>query len=511
MMRHKSNVLAGELTVFFALLLPVFLGLFFALVESARVSGARAQAACNMDMANYSLFSEYEKQLLTDYEIFAFDGGYGGDSFSSGQVNKRLEKYLGWNEKPSRSGLYALLFDPWNIRLRESRIEKYALLTDAGGCSFYQQAVSYMKETAVTQAAGKLIGYYNDAKRMENLQQEYEEASQNAGDTLEIMEAEESAVWEEAQQEGIKLERPKGIANPLKEIARVVRRGVWESVSKDLQVSDRSVGGFTLASHRLLKRGTLKISSQNGGLLDDLLFREYLLDHFSNFLEKGESQSGDGDGVLLYQTEYLIAGKRSDLKNMKEIALRLVLLREGANYLYCIQDARMSSEAEALALLLVGWTGLPALIETVKNAMLLGWAYGESLIDVRTLLQGGKIPLFKDAGSWYLSLSSLENLSDILQEGGKDRGSGLAYRDYLRLLLNMQLISTQEKRGIDMLELDLRYGSGFPNFRADHCIVAVKDWASWVINPVFFRVTGAFTGVGAAGWEVDTDAGFSYQ
>ena len=93
MMRHKSNVLAGELTVFFALLLPVFLGLFFALVESVRVQGARAQAASNMDMANYSLFSEYEKQLLTDYEIFGIDGGYGSGSFSTGQVNRHLEKW----------------------------------------------------------------------------------------------------------------------------------------------------------------------------------------------------------------------------------------------------------------------------------------------------------------------------------------------------------------------------------------------------------------------------------
>lgn len=512
-MRKKSVSawLSGEITVFFVLLLPVFIGLFFALVESVRVQGARAQAANNMDMANYSLFSEYEKQLLTDYELFGFDGAYGGGSFSIGQVKERLEKYLGWNEKPAAKGLSSLFFDPWKIRLDQCAISSYALLTDSGGCSFYQQAVAFMRQTALTGMVGKLAEYYQDAQKLEGMQEEYEEAQKTSDAAMQGVEAEESALLAEAKEQGIRLERPKGIANPLKEVAKVVTKGIWKNVSSGLQISGRSVSGFLLASHRLLRNGTLKVPQEYGGLEDDLLFREYLLENFPNYLEAGNVLSETGNGGLLYQTEYLIGGKKSDLQNMKEVAVKLVLLREGVNYLYCTSNVQMNGEAQTLALLLAGWTGIPALVETVKHALLLGWAYGESLIDVRTLLGGGKVPLFKDETSWYLSLSQLENLSQLLSEGGKDRGTGFAYKDYLRLLLNMQSVSIQEKRGLDMLELNLRNDRGFPDFRADHIIVAVKDQASWSMEPVFFRVTQAFTGVAGNIWEVKTDAGFSYQ
>ena len=501
----------GVITVFFALLTAVFLGLFFALAESVRIQGARAQAANANDMANYSLFSEFEKQLLTDYELFGLDCAYGGSGFSTEQVDAHLEKYLKWNERPAQGLSGSLFFDPWQIRLSESRVTEYALLSDMGGCGFYDQAVAFMKETAAARAVGELYEYYSDAQKMEGLQQTYEEAKSASDTALEGAEHGAEEALAKAREEGVVLKRPRGVVNPLREIARTVRQGIFTSVIGDAELSQSSVSGFSLPSHRLLRRGSMKLKKEPAGLTEDLLFREYLLDHFPDYTERASGGEGNADGALLYEAEYLAAGKTSDVQNLKSVVLKLVLLREGANYLYCISDLRMNSEAEGLALLLMGWTGIAQLVEAVKQALLVGWAYAESLIDVRTLLLGGRVPLMKDADTWYCSLEQLKDLTSILREPGKDRGRGLRYKDYLRILLNMQPVSQQVKRGMDLVELNMRFRCGFGQFRVDHCLVAARDMAQWTMEPVFSRVTRAFTGIAPQLWETRTQAVFAYR
>ena len=51
----------GSITVFLSLISVIFLSLICTVIESARVQGARAQTANITDMANYSVFGEYEK------------------------------------------------------------------------------------------------------------------------------------------------------------------------------------------------------------------------------------------------------------------------------------------------------------------------------------------------------------------------------------------------------------------------------------------------------------------
>ena len=44
------------------------------------------------------------------------------------------------------------------------------------------------------------------------------------------------------------------------------------------------------------------------------------------------------------------------------------------------------------------------------QGILLAWAYGEAIMDIRTLISGGKVPLVKNAEDWKLSLSGLMQL-----------------------------------------------------------------------------------------------------
>ena len=68
-------------------------------------------------------------------------------------------------------------------------------------------------------------------------------------------------------------------------------------------------------------------------LADQFLFREYLMRYMGNY------GAENAEGALLYQLEYLIAGKENDTENLRGVANRLLALREAANALYLFSDS----------------------------------------------------------------------------------------------------------------------------------------------------------------------------
>ncbi len=141
------------------------------------------------------------------------------------------------------------------------------------------------------------------------------------------------------------------------------------------------------------------------------------MDHFDMAVE------GDKTGALDYELEYILAGKESDRENMGAVADRLVLLRFVPNYAHLQSSAKKKGEARALAGTLCSLLAVPAVTEAAAQAILLAWAFGESVVDVRTLLKGNKVPLVKSEESWQLSLSGLMELGS-----GEDAGDGKGMR-----------------------------------------------------------------------------------
>lgn len=148
--------------------------------------------------------------------------------------------------------------------------------------------------------------------------------------------------------------------------------------------------------------------------------------------------------------------------------------------------------------------------KALREAFLVYWAYGESLYDVRILMHGGKVPLIKTSSDWHVPLNKLYYLETLLKKADRTAGHGEDYSDYLRLLLNMQFISTQKKRGLDLLEIDLRQEEGMAFFQADNCVIAMKDTCIWSISPVFSSVPSVFLGTRFSGGSFQTDSGFAY-
>lgn len=97
---------------------------------------------------------------------------------------------------------------------------------------------------------------------------------------------------------------------------------------------------------------------------------------------------------------------------------RLLALREAANLVYLAKDAQKQGEMEAMAGVIAASFGVPAAMPVVKMALAVCWAFAESILDLRGLLDGGKVALFKTAESWQLSL---EQLPKLLETGDQSR------------------------------------------------------------------------------------------
>lgn len=337
------------ITVFFCLLSVVFIAFGFTVLEAVRFSGARAQCRNEVSLGLWSVFSEYDNILLEDYGVFAVDAAYGGELISKEQMVGKLSGYMEENQKPADSvagKLPGILLDPWKVKAGEARIDQYALLTDRGGEYYYQQAVEYMAKTAWAGAIGKLKDAYSDAQGIQQQESEYESSRKSAekeskeeqngindakrelttyqetaedGSVTVQTDPEAVKAVEEAQKEGEK-------HDPREKMAQLKNGKLLELTCGSIKLSQKSINGSELYSRRRGNKGALSLDTPRGGMIDDLLFREYLLDHFRNF------KDGPGEDALLYQTEYLIGGKYNDQENLKKTIRRLLFLRESFNY-----------------------------------------------------------------------------------------------------------------------------------------------------------------------------------
>ena len=137
----------GSITLFLALILSLLLSLVCTSIESVRMASARTQILNSMDIGLYSVFGQYDRKLLEEYDLFALDGSMGGGQLNLAKICDNLESYM----KP------VLKQNSQKLELHQSGLTGYRLLTDECGEVFYQQIVQYMQETLGSQGVQLLL------------------------------------------------------------------------------------------------------------------------------------------------------------------------------------------------------------------------------------------------------------------------------------------------------------------------------------------------------------------
>ena len=219
------------------------------------------------------------------------------------------------------------------------------------------------------------------------------------------------------------------------------------------------------ASHRSLQEGLQVIHMEREvEFVDKMLQNEYLLWKFPCYTDREET------GGLQCQVEYAIAGKESDMENLKTVAGQLLAAREAANAVHILASAEKRAQVNAMALTIASALAIPVASGIISAALIGCWAFAESVLDVRELLDGGKVALVKTDRSWQLSLENLPNLLDGLDSLRKSSEQGLSYEEYLRILLIKEDSGGINSRTMDLVEHNMRTRLGVPDFCIDQCI-----------------------------------------
>ena len=230
-------------------------------------------------------------------------------------------------------------------------------------------------------------------------------------------------------------------------------------------------------SHRKLNAGT-KALPADGDWYQKVLMNQYMVNYLSCYTTEGQERA------LGYELEYLIGGKASDADNLRLVAIELLGIREVLNMGSIMAMPEKQADALALATTLVGFTLNPVLIEVVKYGILAAWAFVESVLDVRALLEGGRIALIKTAADWT---SNVHDLPALLSgwSVAKSSSYGSSYSQYLGLLLFFHSEDQLAMRAMDVQEATIQSNAGYENFKMDHVICEADVNATYEYVPVF--------------------------
>lgn len=450
----------GYITVFLSLSLSLILSLVLTLIEGARISAVRMKFECAADIGMNAILAEYHRELLEQYDLLFVDASYGGGTPSVRNTEEHLRNYLQGNLRPlkaQRSELFRQIRDFFDMYVSDVEITEYSVASDADGEVLKRQIADYMADYPMGGLLEKISGniaQVSDAQ-MESRDVSGERESYQA-------QIEEIGLPVEEVGEGIyeevPLDNPADAANATRSI------GVLNLVVEDIgSISTVKTALTQYISHRSLMKGSgvCKEAAEISGMPNDILFLAYLFEKCGYY---GHLKQ---DSLLQYQIEYIIAGKDTDWRNLEQVAKRLLRWREAANVLYILTDGGKIAQAEAMALALTAVTLLPALAEPVKFTILFAWAYVESLQDVKTLLEGGRVPVYKTAADWKTGIDSIKNVKGSLTNG--DNGRGLSYKEYLEVMLFLTNDHDRTFRAMDIMEMDIRKTPGNSNFRMDGC------------------------------------------
>lgn len=425
----------GEVTAYLSLIFILLVTFVCSMIESASLQNAKNYRRADVNRAVECIFAEYQKELLEEYDIFALEAGYETGEYDENNLYDRLAYYGAGN--------------------MEQKLLRIQFLTDNGYQSFYEQAAAYMKHKygidRVEEYMAKTDEWREQEEKAEGHRQEEIEKQERFSELLEENEGELPTK-----------DNPIDYVNSLKKLSILSL-----VMPKDKAVSGKQLPLSDTVSHRVLNRGYGDFTdvSEPPGTAGALLFNEYIMEHFTAADDAG------GTGAVDYEIEYILEGGASDKENLESVVNKLLLFRTASNYIYLQSDGERKAEAETLALTLCALLAVPAVTEAAAQIILAAWAYGESIMDMRSLLRGGRVPLVKTKESWQLQLSSLMKLgTENDQSEGMDAEGGLKYKEYLRMLLFLEERRNVRGRALDMIEQNLRTMHGQKYFHADQCV-----------------------------------------
>ena len=246
------------------------------------------------------------------------------------------------------------------------------------------------------------------------------------------------------------------------------------------------------------------LASAGEALIKSLYVNEYIVSAFKN----ANMENTKSTGISLTgfpkesfyekgEVEYIIFGAKKEKTNVVLARSSIFGIRMGLNLIHIYTDTEKTAAALTAANIIAGWSAFG--VPIVKNLILIGWAAGESWLDVKGLNEGEPVPVYKTKNTWKLDLKSifsniageiinessdwLKQTKDELIDEGEDAlrtaVESIVYGAVNEAFLPVeQMFSELDKGDASMTEPDISSIDIPDNF------IDIKALKEWIINTV---------------------------
>lgn len=440
--------LNGYLTVFLSLSLTLLLSVFFVLIREAFINYSKMKLECVADIGMNSVLGEFHRELLEQYDLLFIDLSYGTGEGDVDKFKRHLSTYINQNLTTEINSISV-----WNnLALQDLSITGILMPHHYEGRILKRQACAYISDNLRADSLNDLSSMLSGAK---SLDEKDEMVSWRS--TMNTITSLLSSFTKEKRQEVLS-KNPEADVSNIRVIIDNPAREAFNNADEQINnlVGLNKGGIINLNDYYSHRRNLYNESAPTekydssiiNEIASDILFRSYLFEKMGYYNHEKERS------LLNYQIEYLIFGDNSDEKNLKKTKNRVFGWRFADNVRLYFSDSRKRNEASAMAATITALIVQPQLKVAVANSLLFAWAFSESVDDVKTIFDGGKVPLVKKSIG--------------------DTSNGLSYYQYLELMLMFVNEGNLLARSMDIIEMDIRQTPYNHNFRIDWCIESFR-------------------------------------
>lgn len=517
----------GSITIFMSLLLMVIASLLFTLLEVSRYLMLEMTAVINSQSVTESMFAEYHIPAYQNYHLFLMDSSYNTGQLLLSKVNQKMQELGQENLNPTVIGL-GRYHNFLQMDVTDSSVVRYELATDQHAEPLLRQISELMKKEIAVDLAEAAYQKITDLQETGEQGKKSDQYLDGAIDAIGQAEEKNRREEQQFQMQSLHTARSErnmsdrsepdrnepdrngsgsgeaNIENPMDQIKQAKNSPLLSQIlSQETGVSAKALSKQDTIEKRELNVGNYEGASVSA-VADKIMILQYLKKYMSNY----ERQSSIPH-ALNYEQEYILFGKASDEENLKKMASRLLLIREGINFAYLMTDSTKYEEAFAVATAIATAAGIPAGVKTIQMGILASWAYAESIAEMRTLFAGGMVASVKSEENWTVSLAEAALVPFQTSVKSKEVQKGLDYEDYLYAFLAIESLKKIGDRLANILEKNFRLYQGYDQVKMDSMITAMETDHRYHARQVFLTFV-TISRLSKKGYQYEASYRFSY-
>jgi len=456
----------GSVTIFLCLLISAMILLGITAIRAVEYNLAEGKGAIAVKSALSSVDAGYNSYIFENYHILLFDKNCNGkgEAYLEEQIIEDIQKNLGDN-----------------FGVEELGVNDYELLLEDDCCAFKQQILDYCGYALIEDGASEIMDSTGgkDGSVSQVIYDDMEAAS-NSG-----LSVDDEYSFEEENKDNAEgnVVNDFNISfgdteDPREFTENLSSEGILYIVApEDLEINREVVELYGVPS--IEKMGYDFFDYQIDNDFDDMDILKKDMDTYDSWKDKllgggatlvyatkvfnYATETVQEGTAFMFELEYIICGRASDIENLKGTVNRIIGVRFPVNYAYLVSDVAKMAEIKRLSWPIALATLVP---EPVVRYLIAGcWAYVESIFDTKCLLDGQKQAFFKNKNNWK---TDLYNLEDSVNLEGSHEENGLQYKDYLMILMAMDMEKTYY-RMLDVIELNTKKNN--PEFDMNNAVV----------------------------------------